>query len=156
MSNDKNPAAAGNEQFNILRLYLKDVSFEAPNSPAIFTQEFKPQVNVEMSTTTRQLDESIYEAVLKVSVAAKSEDKTAFLVEIEQAGVFHIEGIDDQKLANMLETSCPRNLFPFAREAVSDLVVKGGFPQLLLSPVNFHTRQQQQSAAAEHKRSTAE
>jgi len=138
--------AATQEQFNILRIYLKDVSFEAPNSPDIFVQEFQPQVKVEISTRSKQIDEHIYEVVLKVSVAAKAEEKTGFLVELEQAGVFHIEGCEDDRLNTVLEASCPKNLFPFAREAVSDLVVKGGFPQLLLAPVNFHVIYQQRLA----------
>lgn len=143
------------EQFNMLRVYLKDVSFEAPNSPGIFVEEFKPQVHVEMTTRTQQIDENIYDVILKVSVAASQEQKTAFLVEVEQGGVFHIQGCGDDRLNTVLEASCPKNLFPFAREAVSDLVVKGGFPQLLLAPVNFHAIHRQK-LAAEQQQAVAE
>lgn len=152
MTEDNAQTASGEaEQFNILRIYLKDVSFEAPNSPGIFVEEFKPQVHVEMTTRTQQLDDNIYDVILKISVSAKQEQKTAFLVEIEQGGVFHIEGCNEERLNTVLEASCPKNLFPFAREAVSDLVVKGGFPQLLLAPVNFHVIHRQKLAAQQQQ-----
>jgi preprotein translocase subunit SecB len=142
-----NAEASENQQFNILRVYVKDVSFEAPNSPRIFVEDFKPQVHVEMSTRTANVDENLYEVVLKVTVSAKEGEKTGFLVEVEQAGIFQIQVADDERLTTILEASCPKNLFPFAREAISDLVVKGGFPQLLLAPVNFHVIHQQKNAA---------
>jgi preprotein translocase subunit SecB len=148
-------AASENPQFSILRIYLKDVSFEAPNSPAVFVQQFEPQVNVEIANQAKKLDENLYEVVLQISVAAKSEDKTGFLVELEQAGIFHMQGYDDEGLQHVLEIDCPRNLFPFAREAISDLVVKGGFPQLLLAPVNFQVLRERRLAARD-KQAVAE
>ena len=148
-------AASENQQFTILRIYLKDVSFESPNSPGVFVQEFAPQVNVEIANQAKQIDENLYEVVLQISVAAKSEDKIGFLVEIEQAGIFHLQGYDDEQLQQVLETGCTKNLFPFAREAISDLVVKGGFPQLLLAPVNFNLLRQRRLDARD-KQAVAE
>ncbi|MCG6865575.1 MAG: protein-export chaperone SecB [Thiogranum sp.] len=154
---EDNPQAASGEatQFNILRVYLKDVSFEAPNSPTIFVQEFKPQVDVEVTTSARRLDDNIYEVVLQISASAKHEETTGFLVELEQAGIFHIQGYSSEQMEPVLGSACPKALFPFAREAVSDLVTKGGFPQLLLAPVSFDQLQQQKSAA-EKKRVASE
>jgi len=146
---DENPQAAdgATHQLNILRIYLKDVSFEAPNSPNIFVQEFKPQIEVQLTTSSTLLDEDLYEVVLQVSASAKHEEKTGFLAEIQQAGIFHIQGYDDEHRKLALGVACPKHLFPFAREAISDLVTKGGFPQLLLAPINFNNFYQQKLAA---------
>ncbi len=124
-------------EFAIQKIYTKDISFEAPNSPVIFKQQWQPQINVDLNTNGTALEESVYEVVLSLTVTAKLEEKTAFLVEVQQAGIFTIKGIGDADLPVMLGSFCPNILFPYAREAVSDLVAKGGFPQLLLAPVNF-------------------
>lgn len=136
---DENPqaAAGAGPHFGIVRIYLKDVSFETPNSPAIFTQEFRPEVNLQLNTSVSQLEGDLFEVVLHLTVTSKQGDKTGFLVEIQQAGIFEIKGFDDAQKGHMLGAYCPDTLYPFAREAVSDLVTKGGFPQLLLSPINF-------------------
>jgi len=134
--NAQTGAGAG-PQFGILRIYLKDVSFETPNSPAIFTQEFRPEINLQLNTSVNQLEDSLFEVVLHLTVTSKQGEKTGFLVEIQQAGIFEIKGFDDAQKGHMLGAYCPDTLYPFAREAVSDLVTKGGFPQLLLSPINF-------------------
>jgi len=132
------PNAAGEgPQFAILRTYLKDVSFETPNSPAVFTQDWKPEVNLQLNSSTNQLDNDVYEVVLNVTVTAKQGEKTGFLVEVQQAGIFRVQGFEETQKGAMLGAYCPNTLYPFAREAVSDLVVKGGFPQLLLAPINF-------------------
>lgn len=125
------------QEFIIQKIYTKDVSFETPNSPAIFQEEWSPETNVELGNIAQQVAEDVYEVVLTITVTAKIKDKSAFLVEVTQAGLFHMKGFTPEQLNGTLATYCPTILFPYAREAISDLVGKGGFPQLLLSPVNF-------------------
>lgn len=134
---DESAQAGAGPQFGILRIYLKDVSFETPNSPVIFTEEFRPDVKLQVNTTVNKLEDSLVEVVLNVTVTSMHGEKTAFLVEIQQAGIFQLQGFEDSQKSHMLSVYCPEVLYPFAREAVADLVVKGGFPQLLLAPVNF-------------------
>ena len=125
--------------FDIRKIYIKDASLECPNSPEIFLQDLaKPEIAIDASIGTRRLEQDdYYEVVLAMTVTSKMGETTAFLVEIQQAGVFHIEGIPKNDLPLALEIACPTVLLPFAREAISDLVGKAGFPQLLLSPINF-------------------
>lgn len=138
MTDQANASAAGDgPQFAIHRIYLKDASFETPHSPAVFTQEWKPEVNLQLNSSINALENQVYEVVLNVTVTAQHGDQTAFLAEIQQAGIFTVRGFDEQQKGTMLGAFCPNTLFPFAREAISDLVVKGGFPQLLLAPINF-------------------
>ncbi|WP_029933696.1 protein-export chaperone SecB [Thiomicrospira pelophila] len=125
------------KSFIIRKVYTKNVSFEAPNSPQIFTLEFDPKMDVTLNVESFKIEESLYHALIRLTVTVKVEDKTAFLCEVEQAGIFVLTGFDDNELSYMLGSHCPNALFPFAREAVSDLVVRGGFPQLLVDPVNF-------------------
>jgi len=127
------------QEFGIHSIYLKDVSFEAPNSPEVFKTQFQPQIEMNLNIDTKNIDEDVYEVVLAVTVSAKVDDKSAFLVELQQAGVFTIAGFDDASLGPMLGVYCPNVLFPYARESVANLVTKGGFPQLLLEPVNFES-----------------
>lgn len=133
------PQQAEQQQFRIQRVYLKDVSFESPQTPAMFigSPNWKPQVNLQINTESVQLENDMLETVLNVQVTVKSEDKTVYLVEVKQAGLFVLTGFDDATKAGMLGTYCPNILFPFAREEIAALVTKGGFPQLLLDPVNF-------------------
>ncbi len=134
-------------KFQIHKIYLKDVSFETPNSPDIFgEQEWKPDVSFELRNTAKKLKDGFHEVVLSVTVTAKLGDKVAYLVEVHQAGIFSLEGHSDEQLAEMVGGYCPGILFPFAREAVSDVVTKGSFPQLLLAPVNFLALYQQHIA----------
>lgn len=146
-----NGATAG--QFAIQKIYLKDISFEAPHTPLVFTEKWAPNIDLQLSSTSHTIDENLYEVVLTVTVTAKLGDKSAFLVEVQQAGIFMIQGIGEN-LGHILGSFCPNILFPFAREAVADLVTRGGFPQLLLAPVNFdalyaqHLQRVQQNAAA--------
>lgn len=129
---------AENKEFVIQKIYTKDISFETPNSPDIFRKEWKPDINLQLGNNTKLLsEEGIHEVVLTLTVTAKIEEETAFLVEVQQAGIFNIGGYKDQDLGYMIASFCPNILFPYAREAISDLVTRGGFPQLLLSPVNF-------------------
>jgi len=130
-------AQAAQQQFAIQKIYLKDLSFETPNSPGIFTEAGEPDMNVDLNTSSQQLHEGVFEVVLGVTATVKIKEKTAFLVEVHQAGVFNIAGFTDDEMGQVLGAACPNILFPFAREAVADLVNKGGFPQLVLQPVNF-------------------
>lgn len=142
---------ANEQEFGIHSVYLKDVSFEAPNSPEIFKSQFQPEIQMNLNLETNALEDNIYEVVLSVTVDARVKDKSAFLVELQQAGVFTVKGFTEENLGPMLGIYCPNVLFPYARESVANLVTKGGFPQLLLEPVNFealytqHIEQQQQS-----------
>lgn len=124
-------------QFAIQKIYLKDVSFESPSAPAVFTDDWNPETNMDLNTSGKAIDDNVYEVELSITVTAKNKDKTGFLVEIKQCGIFSISGMDEANLNGMLGSFCPNILFPYAREAISDLVTKGGFPQLLLAPVNF-------------------
>ncbi len=143
------------KQFALQKIYLKDVSFETPNSPAIFTEKWEPSVNIELNTNGRPLAPDIHEVVLGITITAKVGEKVAYLCEVHQAGVFTVKGFGEQELGPMLGSYCPNVLFPYVREAISDLVNKGGFPQMLLAPVNFeaiymeHVKKQQQPQAAE-------
>ncbi len=125
-------------QFALQRIYLKDASFEVPGAPRVFLQTWSPEVSIDLSTATARLDDGhLFEVTLALTVTAKNEGQTAFLVEVKQAGIFQAEGFSDADLAPLLGAYCPNLLFPYAREAVSDIVGKGSFPQLLLQPINF-------------------
>jgi preprotein translocase subunit SecB len=119
------------------RVYLKDSSFEAPNSPAIFTGEWQPTVQLSINTAANDLGNGAVEAVLSVTVEAKQGDKTAFLIEVQQAGLFILQGLEPNDLQRAVMIFCPQQLYPYAREVVADLSGKGGFPALQLQPVNF-------------------
>lgn len=128
-----------NPRFDMEKIYLKDVSFESPNTPGVFLQkEFNPKIEVDMDVEHVALQSSEYfEVTLTIEVRAKSEDTTAFLVSVQQAGIFRLQNFPEEQLQSMLYVACPNTLMPFIREAVASLVTKGGFPQLLLAPVNF-------------------
>lgn len=134
--------------FDIRKIYLKDSSLESPNAPGIFLDDpTQPDVSIEATIKTTSLEqENFYEVVLGLTVTSKMGERTAFLVEVLQAGVFQISGLAQKDLPLALEIACPNVLLPFAREAISDLVGKGGFPQLLLSPINFESLFQQKQA----------
>ena len=141
MSEQKQDVAATEQQpvLQIQRIYVKDVSFEAPNLPHIFQQEWKPKLGFDLSTETTQVGDDLYEVVLNISVETTLEDSgdVAFICEVKQAGVFTISGLEDVQMAHCLTSQCPNMLFPYARELVSNLVNRGTFPALNLSPVNF-------------------
>jgi preprotein translocase subunit SecB len=143
------------KQFSIQKIYIKDMSFETPNSPRIFTEKWEPSVDFNLGSHVESLENSLYEVALTVTITVRSGDTTAYLVEVNQAGIFVLSGFTDQEMGPMVGSFCPNILFPYAREAVSDLVAKGGFPQLLLAPVNFdalyaqHLQQVQQAPASE-------
>lgn len=129
--------AASAQEFAIQKLYVKDVSFEAPSSPEVFLTEWKGETNVQLHTESHRLDDLTHEVSLTVTVTTKSNDKTAYLVEVKQAGVFTAKGFERDTLGHLLGAYCPTLLFPYVREAISSLVLKGGFPDIQLAPVNF-------------------
>jgi preprotein translocase subunit SecB len=140
-------------RFVIQKIYTKDISFESPNSPDIFREEWKPKLDLQLGNEYRRIDEDNHEIILSVTVTAKVGEKTAFLVEVKQAGIFTLTGYSDQEMGPLIGSYCPNTLFPFVREVVSDVVIKGGFPQLVLSPVNFdamymHQMEQAKAQAA--------
>ncbi|RDI41694.1 protein-export chaperone SecB [Aquicella lusitana] len=124
-------------QFEIQRIFVKDISFEAPNTPHTFVEEWKPEVALNLETKSNRLQDNLHEVVLSITATVTTSKKTAFLVEVHQAGVFMINGFPSEQLHQMLGSFCPNILFPYAREVISDVVVRGGFPQLILAPVNF-------------------
>lgn len=137
--------------FSIEKLYVKDLSLEVPNAPKVFLERDTPQINVQLRTNGAAIDDGVYEVVLTVTVAAKlPEDRTLFLVEVAQAGIFQIRNVPEGDLEPVMMIGCPNILFPYAREAVSDAVTRAGFQPVLLAPVNFealYQAQKQQIAA---------
>ncbi len=131
-------------QFAIQKIYVKDVSFETPHSPQVFRTEWKPSVNMEMANNANHLENNLYEVVLAITLTVSVEEKTAYLIEVNQAGIFHIEGFPKEAMERITSTVCSNILFPFAREAIADLIARGGFQQLLLAPVNFDALYAQQ------------
>lgn len=121
----------------IQRVYVKDVSFEAPSLLKTMAKEWKPEVKLDLNNTVNRLDDNVFEVTLVATATVKSNDEMAYLVEVQQAGVFVIESDDDVELRRLVGCNCPNDLFPFVREIISSLVTAGGFPPLLLSPVNF-------------------
>ncbi len=125
------------QQFVIQKIFCKDISFETPNSPKIFTEKWEPELKVDLHTAVNPLADNVFEVVLTVTATVKTEDKTAFLAEVQQAGIFNVSGFEKEQMDHMLGSYCPNLLFPYVREVISELVNKGGFPQLILQPVNF-------------------
>ena len=138
------------KNITIQKIYVKDMSFETPNSPNIFKEKWEPKIDMNINTEPKKLDDNLVEVILTVTITVKLGEKTAYLCEIQQAGIFGLQGFSDQEMGQMLGIYCPNTIFPFARETVSDLVNRGGFPQLMLVPVNFeaiyaqHVQQMQQ------------
>ncbi|MFM2321926.1 MAG: protein-export protein SecB [Pseudomonadota bacterium] len=135
---------ASQPEFIIQRIYVKDLSLEAPHSPQAFQEEWQPELNLQFTMNTRDVGENNHEVVLQITVTAKSKDKTLFLVEVKQAGLFTLKGFTEQQNHQVMSITCPTILFPYAREAVSDLVGRAGFPPLYLTPVNFEALYAQQ------------
>ena len=133
-------------QFAVQRLYIKDVSFEAPNTPKAFTKEWQPEIQIELNSSSQKVDDNLIEVSLKVTATANNDGENAFLVEVVQAGLFHFMNIPDEHIHPMLGITCPNLLFPYVREAIDSLVVKGGFQALNLAPINFEGIYQQQVA----------
>ncbi|WP_293268049.1 protein-export chaperone SecB [Neptunomonas sp.] len=149
--NDQAAEQPTGPQFAIQRVYVKDASLETPNSPQIFTKKWQPEINLEMNTKTTPLSQEHFEVVLTLTVTVKNEEDTAFLVEVQQGGIFQVSGMNEQEVGHTLGAFCPNLLFPYARETVDTLVTKASFPPLMLAPVNFdalYAQQMQQQAAA--------
>jgi preprotein translocase subunit SecB len=135
--------------FGIEKIYVKDVSLEVPGGPQSFMQQEQPQLEVQITQQAQRVNEVLYEVTLVVTVTAKSGEKTLFLVEASQAGVFQIRNVSEADLAPVLGIVCPNVLFPYARETVSDLINRAGFPPVLLAPVNFEAIYQQRAQASD-------
>ena len=132
------------QQFVMQRIYTKDVSFESPDSPEVFLKTWQPKINVDLNTKSNLVDDNDnYEVVLSITVTAEIEEKSAFLVEVQQAGIFLAKGLEGDQLRGVLGTVAPTILFPYAREAIDALCIKGGFPPVMLAPVNFEALYQQ-------------
>ena len=137
-------------QFSIEKLYVKDLSLEIPNAPAVFLEREAPQVDIQLHHNSTGVEEGVYQTTLTVTVTAKVKDKTMFLVEAAQAGIFVVRNLPQQDLDAVLAIACPNILFPYVREVISDVVVRAGFPPVVLAPVNFeaiYAQQQPQKAA---------
>ncbi len=142
---------ANQPQFALKRVYLKDASLETPAAPGVFTKAWKPEVNLDINTRSNKLDEQHYEVVLTLTVTIKNEEETAFLVEVQQAGIFLLQGFEEAQTLHTLGAFCPNLLFPYAREAVDNLASKASFPALMLAPVNFDALYAQQLAAQQQE-----
>ncbi|MEW6589736.1 MAG: protein-export chaperone SecB [Pseudomonadota bacterium] len=141
--------------FNIEKLFVKDLSVEVPNAPAIYLEREAPQIDVNLSTESRALGEDLYYNGLTATVTAKIGDKTMFLVEATQAGIFRIQNVPQEQLPMVLGIGCPNIVFPYLRETVSDVIIRAGFPPLLLNPVNFEALFLQNQQAAQQQQAGA-
>ena len=135
--------------FGIEKLYVKDLSLEVPNAPEIFLERDQPQIEIQLNTSGRGVGEGVFEVVLTVTVTAKMGEKTVFLVEVGQAGIFRIQNVPEEQLEPLIAVACPNILFPYAREAVSDAVSRAGFQPIVLQPVNFESMYMQRLQQAE-------
>lgn len=149
-----NAEASKEAQFLIQRIYMKDFSFETPNSPAIFQEKWEPELHLDLNVSHNKLEDNIYEVVLDVTATVSNQKKTAFLAEVKQAGIFTIQGAPEEQLDHLLGSFCPNILFPYARETITSQVIRGSFPQLVLAPINFDAlyMQQQEQKKKEAKK----
>jgi preprotein translocase subunit SecB len=133
--------------FNIEKLYVRDLSLEIPHAPQIFLDRTQPEINVQLHNEASNVGENMYQVDVTVTVTAKVGDKTMFLIEVDQAGIFQISGVPQEDMEPILGIACPNILFPYAREAVSDIATRAGFPPVVLAPVNFEVIYQQRLQA---------
>jgi len=143
-------------QFQLQKLYIKDVSFELPNAPQVFQEDGQVDIKLNLAQKVEDLAEGVHEVVLTVTVTATLGEKTAYLAEVQQAGIFGITGLPEQGKHAALNTLCPHTLFPFARRMITDLVAEGGFPPLVLQPINFDQIYAQRMQEAQAQASAAE
>ena len=143
-------------QFLVQRIYTKDISFESPNAPTVFKENWQPEINIGLGSEIQDHGGDTMELVLRVTVEAKHEDKTIFMVEVQQAGLFTVSGFSAEEADAVMGVAAPNLLFPYAREAVSDLVARGSFPQLVLQPVNFEALYAQQRQAKAQQAAAAD
>jgi len=164
-----NGAASGGEkgqvQFRIERLFLKDSSFESPNSPEVFIKQWRPEIKVDINTRANSLGEDLQEVILTATITATLDDEmVGFIVEVQQAGIFLIQGAEPAQLSQIIGIACPNTLFPYLRESIDNLVVKGGFPALQLAQVNFEAlyvqamqeREQREQASSDGQQDSAD
>ena len=166
MAEENNPQAAAQEeqqqqaQFQLQKLYVKDVSYEVPNAPQVFQEDGQVEIKMNLAQKVENLAEGVHEVTLTVTVTANLGEKTAYLAEVQQAGIFSISGLNEQATHAALNTLCPHTLFPYARRSVTDLVADGGFPPLVLQPINFDQiyaqRMQEVQAQAQSGETAAE
>ena len=139
--NNQNGAAQAAQpkgpMFALQRIYLKDCSFESPKSPDVFRGQWAPKIAFNLNTSNQKLADGVFDVVLRMTIEAKQEETVAFLVEVQQAGIFTCDGFNDADLERVLATVCPNILFPYARETIDAMVVRGSFPAVMLAPVNF-------------------
>ena len=134
------------QNFSIARVYTKDLSLESPKAPKIFEQQWNPKLNLEVDVSQEQLNETMHEVTLKLGVTVKNEEEVAFIIEIQQAGVFVVQGFDESTTDHVLGSVCPNILFPYAREIVDSLAVKATFPAPMLAPINFDAMLEQRKS----------
>ena len=155
----------GQVQFRIERLFLKDSSFESPNSPEVFIKQWRPEIKVDINTRANSLGEDLQEVILTATITATLEDEmVGFIVEVQQAGIFLIQGAEPAQLSQIIGIACPNTLFPYLRESIDNLVVKGGFPALQLAQVNFEAlyvqamqeREQREQASSDGQQDSAD
>lgn len=157
MNEQNNSAQNPNEtQFMIQRVYVKDLSYETPNTPAVFQQQWEPELTLDLNTTHTELEKGVYEVVLSITATVANQKATAFLVEIKQAGIFTIQNSPENQLDHLLNSFCPNILFPYAREAITSQVINGSFPQLVLAPINFDALYMQKLAEQQGTVTTTE
>lgn len=160
MAENDNEAVTGESprNFEIQRIYLVDVSFESPQAPDIFTKSIQPKTNVDLNSSNRKIADNVYEVLLDVTTTVKVDDEVAYLIEVKQAGIFSIVGYNDADTMHILGSKCPEIIYPFCREAICDLAVKGGFPQIHLAPINFdalYAHHVQEQAKAQQQKDDA-
>ena len=131
------PAEAAGPAFTVEKIYVKDVSFEVPGSPAIYGESTQPELNLNLNQRVQRLNENAFEVVLGVSLTCKAGEKVAYVAEVQQAGVFGLVGLEPQAVDGLLGTQCPNILFPYVRQLLSDLIQAGGLPPFFLQPINF-------------------
>lgn len=136
MAKDKTQDA-GQPQFSIQRIYLKDLSFETPQGPSAFKKKWQPKVSQDLNTKTNPVEDDLYEVALRVTITVADGEETIYVVEAEQAGLFNVSGFSEEQIPQILNTTCPGILFPYLRETLDNVVTKGSFPALLLPPINF-------------------
>ena len=144
-------------QFSLQRIYVKDVSFESPASPNSFRGTMKPSVNLDLNKRKNMIEDSLWEVILSLTLTAKDDsENTLYLAEVQQAGIFVINGLEEDALNHTLGSFCPNILFPYARECIDALIVRGSFPPLMLAPVNFDALYEQAKLAQERQEASVQ
>lgn len=151
MADNDQAQSAPQQQFALQRIYLKDLSFESPIGAEVFSRQWKPQIKVDLNTKSDKAGDDLYEVVLSITITATLDNETAFLIEVQQAGLFVVKGLEGEQLRQVLAIMCPNILFPYAREAIDSVASRGSFPALMLQPVNFEALYRQAVAQQEQQ-----